>query len=148
MIKNQLLLFLFMMINSQSLNSGEYDTIQHPHYGIPTSQTSVEWSCIFHSTRTGKPPITACNTNFLQVFDYVIPEISHKWYEFGSAFAITPPQLEEIKENHLGDRNHQAFGDIIQIWQTEYSRPFTWEILTIMSVSQVNGREYCTGVNS
>ena len=72
--------------------------------------------------------------------DHVIPEISHKWYEFGSALAITPLQLEEIK-NHPGDRNHHAFADIIQIWQTEYPCPFTWETLIIMSVSQVNGRE-------
>ena len=34
------------------------------------------------------------------LMDHIVSEIPHKWYEFGSALAITPPQMEEIKENH------------------------------------------------
>ena len=70
--------------------------------------------------------------------DHIVSQISHKWFEFGSALAITPPQMEEIKENHLGNEN-RAFADVIQIWQTEYPRPFTWETLKmVLESSTVN----------
>ena len=46
--------------------------------------------------------------------DHILSEIPHKWYEFGSALAITPPQLKEIKENHPSNGN-RAFADVIQI---------------------------------
>ena len=70
--------------------------------------------------------------------DHIVFEIPHKWYEFGSALAITPPQMEEIKENHPSNENH-AFADVIQIWQTEYPRPFTWKTLVmVLESSTVN----------
>ena len=48
------------------------------------------------------------------LMDHILSEIPHKWYEFGSALAITPPQLKEIKENHPSNGN-RAFADVIQI---------------------------------
>ena len=70
--------------------------------------------------------------------DHIVSKIPHKWFEFGSALAITPPQLEEIKENHPRNRN-RAFADVIKIWQTENTHPFTWETLMIvLESSKVN----------
>ena len=70
--------------------------------------------------------------------DHIGSQIPLKWFEFGSALAITPPQMEEIKENHPSNTN-QAFADVIQIWQTEYPRPFTWETLVmVLESSAVN----------
>ena len=70
--------------------------------------------------------------------DHIVSQIPRKWFEFGSAIAITPPQMEEIKENHSSNEN-RAFADVIQIWQTEYPRPFTWETLVmVLESSTVN----------
>ena len=63
--------------------------------------------------------------------NHIVSKIPHKWYEFGSAVAITPPQLEEIKENHPSNRN-RAFADVIEIWQTKKTCPFTWETLMMV----------------
>ena len=72
------------------------------------------------------------------LMDHIVSEIPLKWFEFGSALAITPPQMEEIKENHSSNEN-SAFADVIQIWQTEYPRPFTWETLVmVLQSSTVN----------
>ena len=68
--------------------------------------------------------------------DHIVSEIPYKWYEFGSALAITPPQMEEIKENHPSNGN-RAFADVIQIWQTEEPRPFTWETLVMILESSI-----------
>ena len=70
--------------------------------------------------------------------DHIISQIPFKWFEFGSALAITPPQIEEIKENHPSNTN-RAFADVIQIWQTEKTRPFTWEtLMMVLESSTVN----------
>ena len=70
--------------------------------------------------------------------DHIVSQIPHKWYKFGCALAITPPQMEEIKENHPSNEN-RAFADVIQIWQAEKTRPFTWETLTmVLESSTVN----------
>ena len=70
--------------------------------------------------------------------DHIVSQIPHKWYEFGCALAITPPQMEEIKENHSSNGN-RAFADVIQIWQTEEPYPFTWETLVmVLESSTVN----------
>ena len=70
--------------------------------------------------------------------DHIVSQIPLKWYEFGSALAITPPQMEEIKENHPSNGN-RAFADVIQIWQTEKTRPFTWEtLMMVLESSTVN----------
>ena len=72
------------------------------------------------------------------LMDHIVSEIPLKWYEFGSALAITPPQMEEIKENHPSNEN-RAFADVIQIWQTEEPRPFTFETLVmVLESSTVN----------
>ena len=70
--------------------------------------------------------------------DHIVSQIPLKWFEFGSALAITPPQMEEIKENHPSNGNN-AFVDVIKIWQTEKPRPFTWEtLMMVLESSTVN----------
>ena len=39
------------------------------------------------------------------LMDCIVSQTPHKWYEFGSALAITPPQLEEIKKNCQNNKN-------------------------------------------
>ena len=70
--------------------------------------------------------------------DHIVSQIPQKWFEFGSALTITPPQMEEIKENHSSN-GPSAFVDVIQIWQTKYPRPFTWEtLIVVLESSTVN----------
>ena len=46
--------------------------------------------------------------------------------------------MEEIKENHPSNGNC-AFADVIQIWQTEEPRLFTWEtLMMVLESSMVN----------
>ena len=54
---------------------------------------------------------------------HVTPHLTTKFREVGLALALTPPQLDDIEENH------QGISDVFQIWEDLETRPFTWETL-------------------
>ncbi len=62
-------------------------------------------------------------------------KIAHRWEEFGKHLRINNNTLIEIKENHPNN-NSNAFGDMVNEWQTTQTRSFTWTtldmVLTIM----------------
>ena len=63
---------------------------------------------------------------------HVVPHISDKWYEMGLALALTPDDLEELRENH------QGINEVFMLWEEQKSRPFTWEMLitTLKSIDK------------
>ena len=64
--------------------------------------------------------------------DKVASVIPHKWEEFGKALAITPPKLQEIRDNNP-DNDMSTFCDIVHEWQSSRTaRPFTRETLDLM----------------
>ena len=67
---------------------------------------------------------------------HVIPYLARKWREVGLALALTPPQLDDIEENH------QGISDVFQIWEDCSTRPFTWDtLLSALRSSVVNEPE-------
>ena len=66
------------------------------------------------------------------VVDKVVSVIPHKWDEFGKALAITPPKLQEIRDNNP-DNDRSTFCDIVQEWQSSRTtRPFIRETLDLV----------------
>ena len=63
---------------------------------------------------------------------YVVPHISDKWYEMGLALALTPDDLEELRENH------QGISEVFMLWEEQKTRPFTWDTLitTLRSINE------------
>ena len=46
--------------------------------------------------------------------DHIVSQIPHKWFEFGSALAITPPQMVEIEDSRPSNE-YLAIVDVIQL---------------------------------
>lgn len=44
----------------------------------------------------------------------------------GIALALTPPQLDDIEENH------QGISDVFQLWEDLGTRPYNWETLIMI----------------
>ena len=68
-------------------------------------------------------------------YTFVVDNVAvspHKWEEFGKALAITPPKLQEIRDNNP-DNDRSTFCDIVHEWQSSRTtRPFTREILDLV----------------
>ena len=74
------------------------------------------------------------------VTDKVASVIPHKWEEFGRAVAITPPKLQEIRDNNP-DNDSRTFCDIVHEWQSSRTtRPFTRETLDLV-LNSIGERE-------
>ena len=58
--------------------------------------------------------------------EHVAPHLVTKWHEAGLGLALTPPQLDDIEENH------QGINDVFQMWEDFKTRPFDWETLLII----------------
>ena len=66
----------------------------------------------------------------------VVPHLTTKWYEVGLALALTPDELDKMKENH------QGISDVFMLWEQQSTRPFTWEtLLAVLKSSTVNEPE-------
>ena len=63
---------------------------------------------------------------------HVVPHIREKWYEMGLALALTPDDLEELRENH------QGISEVFMLWEEQKTRPFTWDTLitTLRSINE------------
>ena len=61
-----------------------------------------------------------------------MPHISDMWYEMGLALALTPDDLEELRENH------QGISEVFMLWEEQKTRPFTWDTLitTLRSINE------------
>ena len=57
---------------------------------------------------------------------YVLPRLTRKWHEIGLALALTPPELEEMRNKNEG------LVKVFQVWEEMSTRPFTW--FTLLSV--------------
>jgi hypothetical protein len=78
-----------------------------------------------------------------ELLQYVVPYVKHKWREMGIALALTPPQLDDLEENH------QGISDVFQLWEELKTRPFTWEsLLMALRSPQVNEHELAKQLES
>ena len=67
---------------------------------------------------------------------YVIPHLTRKWYEIGLALALTPPELEEMRNKNEG------LVKVFQVWEEMATRPFTWfTLLSVLRSPDVNEYE-------
>ena len=57
---------------------------------------------------------------------YVAPHVTTKLREIGTALALTPPELDDIEENHEG-----VFG-VFQLWYETEIRQYIWDTLLMI----------------
>ena len=57
---------------------------------------------------------------------YVAPHVITKLREIGTALALTPPELDDIEENH------QGITGVFQLWYETKRCPYTWDTLLMI----------------
>ena len=62
----------------------------------------------------------------MHLVTYVAPHVTTKLREIGTALALTPPELDDIEENH------QGITGVFQLWYKTKRRPYTWDTLLMI----------------
>ena len=67
---------------------------------------------------------------------YVALHVTTKLREIGTALALTPPELDDIEDNH------QGITGVFQLWYETKRCPYTWDtLLMILKSPAVNEPE-------
>ena len=100
-------------------------TDNRPMAPLPSTNTSFPYVTVQVTSRKD-------DLSYKFIVDKLASVIPHKWEEFGIALAITPPKLQEIRDNNP-DNDRSTFCDIVQEWQSSRTtRPFTRETLDLV----------------